>query len=145
MKWIEIALNTTDFEYKIDDMFSFFRSEHVISRCAEGEPTDICDANVRIFIKSCHCEHELEDVGELEEGGECLFAEWIEILKSWYEDREEWESELDEEVFFRAPEDIPGGEELLRRHGWKFPGDEVDGDGDVSMESPNEDVTMDEE
>ena len=31
-----------------------------------------------------------------------------------------WDCDLDEEVFFRPVSEIPGGEELLRRHEWRM-------------------------
>ena len=102
MAWIEDALQRST--WNIDDLFKFDSEGRVISRCANfyGKETD-----PEKIIKICHhgCNHE--------SGNPIEYEAWKEMMKDLFEER--WPDMLEEEAFFREPENIPGGEKLLER------------------------------
>lgn len=105
MAWIEDALKVSDL--KMDDLFKFDEEGFVTSCCADFEQDDDehDSTDDKIFIRNRGCDHEV--------GGAVPYEQWKENMMRKFE--EQWPRKLEEEVFFRPVESIPGGAALLER------------------------------
>ena len=95
----------------IDDMFIFYPSGHVVSRCSGGEYCDVDDVTAGISIHANNCTHDNDD-------DPIFFDQWMTNLKQSYRGKATWKSDLGTEVFFRPADQITGGEYFFRESGW---------------------------
>jgi hypothetical protein len=106
MVWIASMLHNGETE-DIDDLFIFYDSGHVVSRCATAESDE-----PEIFIQHADCQHEIDS----EFSDETTFEVWLEDQCEAFDEKSRaWSCDLREEVFFRALEKIPGGQALIER------------------------------
>lgn len=105
MAWIEDALEVSSLT--MDELFKFDAGGVVTSCCADFEEDDDehHSTDDKIFIRNRGCDHEV--------GEPVLYEEWKQNMMNKFE--EKWPGKLEEEVFFRPVERIPGGAELVER------------------------------
>ena len=98
MEWINEALRVSELD--IDDLFEFDRNGFVTSRCTDSPDADL-------LIHNNGCDHSL--------GGDCLYETWKRQMMHRYNAQANWDKPLNEEAFFRAHDQIPGGQVLMDR------------------------------